>query len=185
VKRIDLVLNAVKQMVDRNPAITAAIVGDGPLRAELAALARDLGISANVEFAGSQKDVGAWLRRSRIFMLTSENEGLALSLMEAMSCGAVPIVANVGDLGDLVSDGINGHLVGEHRPEVFAALAERVLGDPARLEAFATASRSAASRHGVPAATLQWDEVLSIFDRAGSASGSVRESVPSPVSARR
>jgi len=50
----------------------------------------------------------------------SDSEGLSLSLMEAMMCGLLPVVSHVGDLEDLVKDGINGYLVAERTPQEFA-----------------------------------------------------------------
>ena len=111
IKRIDLYLRAIEQVSRRLPDVTAAIVGDGALRTELEQLVEELGIGERVHFAGQQSDVEDWLSRSRIFVLTSDSEGLALSLMEAMMCGLPAVVSDVGELGELVASGTNGCLV--------------------------------------------------------------------------
>ena len=54
-----------------------------------------------MSFVGHQEDVAAWLSKSRVFVLTSDSEGLSLSMMEAMMCGLPAVVSDVGDLGDL------------------------------------------------------------------------------------
>jgi glycosyltransferase involved in cell wall biosynthesis len=166
VKRIDRFIQAVGWIGRRDPGVSAVIVGDGPLRGRLEDLTRLLGISDNVRFVGSQDDVGAWLRRAKIFALTSESEGLALSLMEATSCGAVPIVSNVGDLADLVDDGVNGHLVSDPTPELFAAAISGTLRSPERLERYRRAALMAAARFRPELVTLQWNEVLTALDGA-------------------
>ena len=102
VKRIDLFLRAVHCLVSDLPNVRAVIVGEGPLREALEGQARELGIEKNVTFVGQQAAVEDWLRRSRIFVLTSDSEGLSLSLMEAMMSGLPAVVSAVGDLGDLV-----------------------------------------------------------------------------------
>ncbi len=129
IKRIDVLLQAVKIAAERVPGIKAVIVGDGPLRDSLQTLSADLHIDGHVSFLGRQDDVAAWLRRSKVFALTSDSEGLSLSMMEAMMCGLPAIVSDVGDLGDLVEDGVNGYLIPRRSPEL---LAERHCGTTVR-----------------------------------------------------
>lgn len=160
VKRIDLFLLAIAAASREVPNITATIVGDGPLRADMERLARELGIADRVQFAGQQDDVPKWLRQGRLFVLTSDSEGLALSLMEAMTCGLPAVVSNVGDLGDLVQHGVNGFLVDERTPEAFAARIVELLSDSQRLSAFSQAARQAALRHQTPRVIEQWDGIL-------------------------
>ncbi len=162
VKRIDLFLRAVAAASRDLPKLTATIVGDGPLRGDMERLARELGIADRVQFAGHQDDVPKWLGQGRLFVLTSDTEGLALSLMEAMTCGLPAVVSNVGDLGDLVQHGVNGFLVDERTPEAFAERIVELLSDSARLSAFSQAARQAAMRHQTPRVIEQWDGILGI-----------------------
>jgi len=171
IKRVDLFLRAVACVSEKVPTVKAAVVGDGPLGVLLQRLADDLGISHCVEFWGFRKDVGECLRQARIFVLTSRSEGLALSLMEAMTCGLPAVVANVGDLGDLVEDGVNGHLVTERSAEAFADRIVDLLADSAKYAAFSLAARRSAQRFETAAAVKQWDELLgSLNGRAAGAS---------------
>jgi glycosyltransferase involved in cell wall biosynthesis len=160
IKRIDIFVRAIAVLVRTRPSAQAVIVGDGPLRADLERLVKELGIESHVTFAGQQTDVQAWLRRTRIFSLTSESEGLALSLMEAMTCGLPGVVPAVGDLGDLVTDDLNGYLVAERAPEAYAARYAELLGDPRRYAAFAAAARSAARKFETAEAVRLWDHAL-------------------------
>jgi len=167
VKRIDLFLRAIAEASRALPRLTATIVGDGPLRPEMERLASELGIVDRVEFAGQQNDVPKWLRQARLFVLTSDSEGLALSLMEAMTCGLPAVVSNVGDLGDLVQDGVNGFLVDERTPQAFAARMVELLSDANRLSAFSQAARTSAMKHQTPRVIEQWDGILE-SDGAGA-----------------
>jgi len=160
IKRIDLFLRAVEQVSRSLPDLTAAIVGDGALRAELEELVEELGIGERVHFAGQQSDVEDWLKRSRIFVLTSDSEGLALSLMEAMMCGLPAVVSDVGELGELVASGTNGCLVRRRTPEAFAAPIIELLNDPAKYDAHAAAARQAAMRHDLSRVRTKWDRIL-------------------------
>ncbi len=160
IKQIDVFLHAVACVRRVRPDVTAVILGDGPLMEPLEQLACQLGLQSHVTFAGRQADVDAWLKRSRLFVLTSQSEGLALSMMEAMVCGLPAIVPDVGDLGELVEDGVNGYLVSTPTPEAFAARILDLLADRSRLERFSAAARLAALRYDVSATTRIWDELL-------------------------
>ena len=71
------------------------IAGEGPLRGSLESLTRSLGLGENIEFVGLIDDNSKFdlLRRSKTFVLASEREGFSLVTLEAMACGAVPVVA--------------------------------------------------------------------------------------------
>ncbi len=169
IKRIDLFLHTVEHVARRFPHVTATVVGDGELRESLETLARTQGIDGRVSLVGHQDTVQEWLRRAKIFVLTSDSEGLALSLMEAMMCGLPAVVSNVGDLPDLVDDGVNGYLVDERSPEAFAERITALLGDPVRLHAFSRAARKTAARYGVRQTARQWDVILEDLDTGAQA----------------
>jgi len=163
IKRIDILLEAVRCMTECLPDVRAAIVGDGKLRTELKHAATALGIQHNVTFAGHQEDVQDWLRRAKIFVLTSDSEGLSLSMMEAMMCGVPAVVSDVGDLGDLVENGVNGYLVPRRSPRLFADRLVELLSDEAKLESFSQAARRSALRYETQATIRQWDVILAEF----------------------
>ena len=160
VKRLDIFLKAVRLLVRRFPEIRATIVGDGPLRGPLEELADSLGIENHVSFVGHQTDVENWLRRGRIFVLTSDSEGLSLALMEAMMCGLAAVVSDVGDLADLVENGVNGFLVNGRTPEGFAGPISELLGDPPKLSRFREAALGATEKFELGNAARAWDEIL-------------------------
>lgn len=161
IKRIDICLRAVALVARSVPGVTAAVVGDGPQLRSLQNLAEDLGVEHCVDFVGYQPNVTQWLRRSKIFVLTSDSEGLSLSMMEAMTCGLPAVASNVGDLGDLVEDAVNGYLVPRRRPQAFAERIVELLQDDRKLTAFSQAARRAALRHETGKVTEQWNGILS------------------------
>lgn len=110
-KQVEQFITIVHLVSQQLPNVKAAIVGDGPLLDDLKAQSAHLGLSDKVEFLGKRKDVEAILGSSKVFVMNSKLEGLAIAMMEAMAAGAVPVVADVGDLSDLVIDGVNGYLI--------------------------------------------------------------------------
>ncbi len=160
IKRVDLFLQAVALAAERRPGLTAAVIGDGPLKAALEAQAVSLGLTERVAFLGRRSDVEDHLRRARLFVLTSDSEGLALSVMEAMTCGVPAIVPHVGDLPDLVQDGRNGYLVKSRAPEAYAERFLDLLEDPERWSTFSQNALEDAGDYSVAATTSRWDRIL-------------------------
>ncbi len=166
VKRIDVFLRAVKHVVEQIPTVKAAIVGDGELREELERLSIGSGVADNVVFGGRRDDIPEWLRRAKVFVLTSDSEGLSLSMMEAMMSGLPAVVSDVGDLADLVEDGVNGYLVPRRSPELLADRLVELLSDEAKLASFSQAARRSALRYETQAAIEQWNGILAGFRTA-------------------
>ena len=160
VKRIETFLKALQHVTTRIPSTSAVVVGDGKCRARLERLARALGVDRHIRFIGHQRSVNEWLARSKVFVLTSRSEGLSLALMEAMMCGLPAVVSNVGDLADLVEDGVNGYLVDYHSPEAFAVRIAELLADEHKLTSFSEAAHRSALPHEMGRVTRRWEAIL-------------------------
>lgn len=160
IKRADVLLAALARARRDRLTLRAVIVGDGPLRGELEQAARELGVSDCLEFAGQRSDVAEWLRRARVFVLCSDSEGLPLSAMEAMMSGLPAVVSDVGDLRDLVQDGVNGWLVPRRDPSAFAARILNALRSEEQWTRLSQAARQAGLRYSTEAMVARWDPIL-------------------------
>ncbi len=160
IKRPELLLRAIHLVKQRVPGVSLAIVGDGERRHALERLSHDLDLESNVIFLGQRRDVADLLRQARLFVLTSESEGVALSLMEALACGVPSIVPSVGDLGDVLVDGQNGFLLDDHTPEAFAKRITGLLIDDAQRARFAAAAARSAHAFTRDATARRWEAVL-------------------------
>jgi glycosyltransferase involved in cell wall biosynthesis len=160
VKRVDVLLEAAALVARERRGLRVVIVGDGPLRGELERQAAELGPACSVSFVGRRDDVAEWLRRARVFVLASDSEGLALSVMEAGMAGLPCVVSDVGDLADLVVDGRNGWRVPPRDPEAFARRVLELLADPERLVTFSRAAVAAARPYSVESMSRRWDRVF-------------------------
>jgi glycosyltransferase involved in cell wall biosynthesis len=90
VKGFDVALRAFARLGD--PAARLVILGEGPCRQELAALAIALGVAERVEFPGYVTDIRPWLEAARVFLLSSYFEGYAAVVVEALDAGR-PVVS--------------------------------------------------------------------------------------------
>jgi glycosyltransferase involved in cell wall biosynthesis len=83
---------AFAEVARRDPDVRLAIVGKGPLEAELRALCDDLRLTDRVRFLGFQPNPMPWVARARAFVLPSLREGFPNALLEALALG-VPVIA--------------------------------------------------------------------------------------------
>jgi glycosyltransferase involved in cell wall biosynthesis len=104
-------------------------------RAELEALARELGVADRLFLLGRLPDVAAWLRRADVFVHPARWEGFGLAVLEAMLAGLPVVASDVSSLPELVVDGETGLLVPPDDPTALAAAILSALDDAPRLGA--------------------------------------------------
>jgi L-malate glycosyltransferase len=109
------------------------IVGDGPQRAELQALARQLGLGERVQFNGAvaHAEVPLRLRGFDVFVAASrlDSESFGVAVIEASACGLPVVVTRVGGLPEVVRDGETGLIVERDDPAALAAALRRLVED--------------------------------------------------------
>jgi len=114
-------LAAVRLVVNEVSDFRLNVVGDGPMRQELLDFRDQLGLAGSVEFLGERDDVPELLARADLFVLSSLQEGLSLTLLEAMASGLPVVATDVGGNRELVSPWKTGLLVPKQSPERLAA----------------------------------------------------------------
>jgi len=115
---------AVKALAELPEDVVLWIVGDGPERGNLEALAQDLNLGRRVRCFGSLQTIVPLIQAADCFLCPSVwKEGAGSANLEAMACGLPDIASRIGGIPELVEDGRNGFLFtpGDHRE-----LAERI-----------------------------------------------------------
>lgn len=97
-------LHAAKNVLLRHRDVRFLIAGDGPARLELEELAHKLGISSHVTFSGFCKDMPSTYAAMDVFVLPSWNEGMPMSVIEAMAAGKPVVSTFVGALPEVITD---------------------------------------------------------------------------------
>ncbi|WP_255171277.1 glycosyltransferase family 4 protein [Natrononativus amylolyticus] len=128
-KGVRHLLAAFSNIISEFPEYSLKIVGDGPLREELVALAEERDISSNVEFVGQieNSEVAEVYAESEIFVLPSLNEGLPRTVLEAMACEVPVIVSDLEQLESLVEEA--GVTVPRENPDILASEMKRLLAN--------------------------------------------------------
>jgi glycosyltransferase involved in cell wall biosynthesis len=160
-KRPDRFIAVAAALAKERARMRAVVIGDGPQSEALKSLVRELGIEANVEFLGKREDVVDLLALSRVFVLPSRSEGVSIAMLEAMAAGAVPVVANVGDLVDFVQNDVTGFIVAQDDIAGYTQAALRLLSSEDLWRRCSTRSRtSAVARSGIDAIARRWNRHL-------------------------
>ncbi len=119
------------------------LVGDGPLRASLAALASSLGVGDAVTLVGERGDVPDVLRSADVLAFASESEGFGLAPLEAMASELPAVAFALPSLAEFMDDGRNAVLIQGRDVGAMARAIAGLLGDPARGRALGAAGREA------------------------------------------
>jgi glycosyltransferase involved in cell wall biosynthesis len=127
IKRVDLLLRAVARAREHGAPIRLALVGDGALRQRFERLAAELGVREHVCFAGYRADMVAVT--ADLAVLSSDNEGTPVSLIEAAAAGKPAVATMVGRVPDVVTRE-TGLLVPSGGAERLAKGIVALTGDP-------------------------------------------------------
>ena len=150
VKGTRYLLRAFARVARTHDAVRLLIIGDGPLRRPLRALAASLGVGDRVEFLGAlpHAEVLSSMRKAAMLVLpgirtaTGREEGLGMVLLEAAATGVPIIGSRVGGIPECIVDGKTGFLVPERDEETLARRMAELLEDPVRRHSMGAAGRA-------------------------------------------
>jgi len=162
----ELVLRALAKLRPSFPRVRCRIIGEGPDRARLEALARDLDIECQVQFIARQSraEVAEAMRRCSVFTLASRDEGLGCVYLEAMSCGKPAIGCRGQGIDEVIEHGKNGWLIPADGLEELVQGLSALLGSPELRTRLGAAARQTI----VESLTLshQAEQLAAIYRRA-------------------
>jgi glycosyltransferase involved in cell wall biosynthesis len=144
IKRPDRLLDVASEIKSRGLKARIVVAGEGDLFEKSKARASEQGLP--ITFLGWRKDISALFSASDIAILTSDNEGIPLTLIQAAQA-SLPIVATgVGSVSDIVVHEVNGYLV-DSEPAALADALQKLAIDPVLREIMGTAGRERAVRY--------------------------------------
>lgn len=148
------------------PDADLLLVGDGPLRPQVAALASDLGIAARVHFLGRRHDVPQLLKMSDVYVHCSHWEGFGIAAVEAMAAGLPVVATDVPGLSEIVSGA--GVLFAPGDDKALAGHLRRIFDSPAMREELSRASLRRAPDFSIERAVQGWIQLYeSVLSRSG------------------
>ena len=119
---LETVLLAARKLKEQASPVTIHLAGGGEQSAFLRRKAIELELGNQVSFVGhiDHSKMPDALRSASVYVSMSLSDGTSISLLEAMACGAFPVVSDIPANREWVTDGINGYLVSPNSPEHLA-----------------------------------------------------------------
>lgn len=148
IKNHTLLLTAFAEVNKALPNTVLVIIGDGVMREALETHARTLKLDSVVFFLGDRIDVPELLAGLDAYVLSSDNEGYSLSLLEASAAGLPLVATAVGGNADIVRQGQNGLIVPPKSPAALAEALIHLLNDAPQAMLMGNDSRAWVERHG-------------------------------------
>lgn len=133
IKRHDILLRAIPIVWRQMPEVRFLLVGDGETRPALETLARELGLDDRLVWTGFIDEQELIYADTDLLVLTSDNEGLPVAVIEAMASARPVLATCVGGVPELVEEGVTGYTVPPGNPEKLADVLLLALQDMDRL----------------------------------------------------
>jgi len=144
------------------PDIKVGIAGDGPERNNIIRKINELSLNNEIEFLGYIENVNQFYNKGKVFVSTSLTEGLPRTVIEAMACGIPCVVSNVGDMEDLIKNGINGFLIDDPYDKIsFVNSINILLSDQAIYKRFSKKAWEGTNNlYSIDAAIAVWKNII-------------------------
>jgi colanic acid/amylovoran biosynthesis glycosyltransferase len=179
-KGMHVLLQACARLMEQGLVFECRIVGEGPQRAELETLAKQLGVGSRVHFVGTmtQAKLAALMAEATVFVLASvvvrrygKQDVIPNVLVEALASRVPVIASDVGGVRELVQDDHTGRLVRPERPEELAQAIADLLRNPAQRERLAAEGQRFVQRYFDREANIE--QLADLMRAAGRPDGDV------------
>jgi glycosyltransferase involved in cell wall biosynthesis len=140
IKRVDRFLRVARDLAEQRPGVHFLVVGDGELRETLRASPEAAELDGRLTWTGFRRDIPDVCFASDAVVLTSDNEGTPVSLIEAQAAGTPVVATRVGGVGSVVRDAAAGFVVDPSDERGMAIAVSRLLDDPTVRERAAATS---------------------------------------------
>jgi len=157
-KNYPLFIRTAQHICHKRSDITFVGVGRGDRMEELNILIDQNKLKGKVLFVGQRNDVERWLAAADIFCLTSDFEGFANAILEAMMAGLPVVSTNFSGIEEIINNSSTGIVVPLNDDITMAAEIMRVIDNPALAQQLGTAAKSFITKH------FTWDKLISTME---------------------
>lgn len=173
-KGFDVLISAFASIASVHPTWSLVIIGEGPERSRLAAMAEELGLQNRVSLPGRTPNTIGFLRSVDMFVMSSRYEGFPMTLIEAMACGLPVISTRWNGVSEIVQDGIDGVLVPPNDPPSLAAAMNHLMSHSMECKRLGTRALEVSKRYDL-------DEIMGLWEGLITDQRNIRAPVHTPA----
>ena len=159
-KNQEMMIRVFAKIAEKYPDWKLVIYGEGPLRAELEALVSSFKLQERVLLPGRTEKVIDELRKSKIFCLSSDYEGMSNSMIEAICVGLPVVSTKVSGTDELIQDGVNGLLVSIGDEQGMTDALEKLIQDEELMKQMGEENREKASLFQIETIVNEWMKLI-------------------------
>jgi glycosyltransferase involved in cell wall biosynthesis len=165
--QIEHAIAAISVALRQNPGWHLKVIGEGQVRSGVESQVAALGLQGSVEVDSSGADVREELARSALVLVTGAQEGFPQTLIEAMSCGTVPVAyRRPTAIEEIIDHGRSGWLVPPDDVEALARTTAAAMADHERRAAMSLAAAERSRDFSPEAIAPRWRDVISDLTEA-------------------
>ena len=128
-------------MASQSSQVGFQLAGAGPLLDDLRRQSSQYSLNGRFEFLGHINDMSSFYQGLKVYVSTSWHEGMPMSVLEAMGHGLPVVAPRVGGLPEIIDHNLNGYLIPEQNPELYAQACLHLQSDPELLHHMSMAAR--------------------------------------------
>ncbi len=157
----DRIIKIVHLLTDQISDLRVTMVGDGVMLDETKQLANSLGLK-NVIFKGYQENTVPFFQDSKLLLMPSRSDSLPTSMLEAMSCGCVPVISDVGNVKEAALHDINSKVIADYTDvKGFAhAISELLKNEKMRTKFAFAARKTVEANYSVKAQSFLAEKII-------------------------
>jgi len=159
-KNQKMMIEAFAKIADEFPDWQLVIFGEGPLRSSLELIVKSLQLDERVLLPGRTEHVIEELRKSKIFCLSSDYEGMSNSMIEAICVGLPVVSTKVSGTKELVEEKGTGLLVDLNDVDSMAIALKKLIGDDTLREEMSNNGKNAAERFKLETIIANWYQLI-------------------------
>ena len=159
-KNQEMMIRAFAKVADKFPGWQLVIFGEGPLRAELEFLVSSFKLEGRVLLPGRTEHVIEELRKSKIFCMSSDYEGMSNSMIEAICVGLPIVTTDVSGVKELVEDGVNGFVVPCGDVDKLSTSFEKLMNSGQLINDFSKSSYAKRELFKIDSIVGQWEKLI-------------------------
>lgn len=159
-KNQEMMIRAFAKVADEFPDWQMVIYGEGPLRESLESIVESLEMQGRVLLPGRTEHVIGELRKSKIFCMSSDYEGMSNSMIEAICVGLPIVTTDVSGVKELVENGLNGFVIPCGDENKLSIAFEKLMNSGQLINDFSKSSYAKRELFKIDSIVGQWEKLI-------------------------